>query len=365
MERTKKIVRTSILGILVNLVLVGFKALVGFLSGSIAILLDAVNNLSDALSSVITVIGAKLAARKPNRKHPFGLGRIEDLTSMLISVIVLTAGATSLWESIQKMIHPEAADYSAVTIVVIVAAVVTKFVLGVYVRRVGAKIRSDALIAMGSDAFFDAILSIGTLVAAVISLVWHLSVEGYVGALISFFILKAGIGLLSETLGKIIGVRAETELAEEIRGVVNAYPEVHGTYDLILHNYGPTQTIGSLHIEVDDSMTAHEIHKLTRTISADLYNRFSIIITVGIYASNDNTPKIREMKAQIEELIGSTPEILQMHGFYVDAEQMTVTFDMVVDFKADAQKIRKEICEKVQEMYPEYTFSVILDADYA
>ena len=184
-QRERKIIHTSLVGIGVNLVLVLFKAALGFVTGSIAILLDAVNNLSDALSSIITIIGTRLAGRRPDRKHPYGYGRVEYLTAVIIAVIVLMAGITSLKESAFKVISPEKASYSVVSLVIIAVAIAAKLLVGRYVKRVGEEINAQSLVASGSDALFDAILSLGTLIAAAASMIWGLSLEGILGVIIS------------------------------------------------------------------------------------------------------------------------------------------------------------------------------------
>ncbi|MBQ1619649.1 MAG: cation transporter, partial [Oscillospiraceae bacterium] len=206
-ERERTIIKTSVVGIATNVLLAAFKAVVGLLSRSIAVTLDAVNNLSDALSSVITIIGAKLGARQPDRKHPLGHGRVEYISSLLVAAIVLYAGITSLVESVKKIIHPEAADYSTVSLLIIAVAIAVKLVLGRYVKAQGEKVNSGALIASGSDASFDAILSASVLASAIIFLVWHISLEAYVGVVIAAFIIKAGIGMTTETLDDILGHR--------------------------------------------------------------------------------------------------------------------------------------------------------------
>lgn len=365
MNREQKIIRTSILGIGVNLILVAFKAIVGFISGSIAIILDAVNNLSDALSSVITIIGTKLANRAPDRKHPYGHGRIEYLAGVLIAVLVLVAGLTSLKESIEKILDPTQADYSVASLVIIVAAIIAKLLMGRYVKGVGEKINADTLVASGSDALFDAILSAGTLAAAIISLVGHISLEGWFGAVISGFIIKAGIEMLMDTLNSIIGKRADKDLTEALKAKISSFPQVRGVYDLTLHNYGPTQIIGSAHVEVPDDMRAQEIHKLTRNISTEVYMEFGIVLTVGIYASNNSDSQAEVIRADVEQAAHKHPEILQVHGFYVDAEQKTVTFDLVIDFKADREKVQAEMLEILRKKHPEYQFFVVLDSDYS
>ncbi len=364
MDRNKKIVRTSILGIAVNIILVLFKMLVGLLANSIAIILDAVNNFSDALSSLITIIGTKLASKAPDKKHPFGYGRIEDLTSVIISVIVLFAGVTSIRESIEKIIHPEETNYSIYSIIIIAVAIIVKFVMGSYVKGVGKKINSQSLIASGSDAFFDAVLSFATLVGAVINMIWGLQLEGILGAVISIIIIKAGIEMLMETLSSIIGTRTEADLSAKLKEKILSYDKIEGVYDLTLHNYGPTKIIGSVHIEVPDTLTAKEIHELTRKISEEIMSEFGIIMTVGIYASN-TSGKYGELRELVKKEIEKHKEVLEYHGFYIDEERKLLSFDIIVDFDYDAEKIRNEICENLAKEITEYNIYIVLDSDYS
>ena len=363
MDRRKSIVRVSVIGILANLVLVAFKAGVGLVTGSIAVILDAVNNLSDALSSVITILATKLAGRAPDKKHPYGHGRIENLSSVVIAVIVLLAGFTSFRESLEKVFHPESANYTAVSLIIIAVAVVVKFLLGRYVKAQGKKLNSESLVASGADATFDSIISLSTLVAAGASLLFHVSIEGYLGVVISVVILKAGVEILLESLNAIIGARVDSELAAKLKEKVNSMEGVHGSYDLVLHNYGPEKIIGSVHVEVDDTLTAREIHALTRRISQEIFMEFGIILTVGIYASNTGDERFREIRAGVEALLKEYPQVLQMHGFYGEGKH--ISFDLIVAFGQDAPAVREEILGKLREKYPEYAFDVVLDTDFS
>ncbi len=365
MDRSRRIIRTSMLGIAVNLVLVAFKAAVGLAANSIAVLLDAVNNLSDALSSIITIIGTRLAGRRPDKKHPYGYGRIEYLTGMLIAVIVLFAGVSSLKESAVKLIHPEEASYTAVSLVIIAVAVAVKFFIGRHVKAVGEEVRSQALVASGSDAFFDAVLSFATLVAATASLLWGWKLEGALGAVISLIIIKAGVEMLLETLNSITGTRADPELTRSLREKVCSYEGVRGAYDLALHSYGPTMTIGSVHIELDDGMTARDIHRLSRRIAADIYRQFGVVLTVGVYASNDSDAAGADIRAELERLCAEAPEILEMHGFYADGEDRRVMFDLVVDFAADGQAVCERVRRELEARWPDHRFDIVLDSDFS
>ena len=365
MDRSRRIVRTSVIGIAANLVLVAFKTAVGLATNSIAVILDAVNNLSDALSSIITIIGTKLSGKRPDKKHPYGHGRIEYLTSVAIALIVLLAGVTSLRESVEKAIHPTQTNYSAVSLVIIAAAVAVKLAMGRYVKKVGEEIGSGSLVASGSDATFDAVLSFSTLVAAAAKLLWNWQIEGILGVVISAFIIKAGVEMLMDPINSIIGTRADAELSVPLREMICSFPEVRGAYDLTLHNYGPSQTIGSVHIEVADSMTARKIHYLTRCISAKAFEEYGVILTIGVYAANDSSPELTEIRRTTEALAAQKPEILQMHGFFGDEEQKFVLFDLIVDFSADANAIKREITDELMKKYPKYRFDIVLDSDYS
>ena len=233
-NREKVIVQTSIIGILANLFLAGFKAGVGVFSNSISITLDAVNNLTDALSSVITIVGTRLANKAPDREHPLGHGRIEYLTASIISLLVLYAGFTSLIESGKKILHPEEPSYSVISLVIIFVAVLVKFFLSRFVKSRGEKVNSQNLIASGEDAGNDAILSLSVFLSALFFRFTKISLEAYVGVVISLFILKAGWELLQETLSQILGARADSKFTKEIKETINAIPGVFGTYDLFL-----------------------------------------------------------------------------------------------------------------------------------
>ena len=364
--RDKKIIRTSVFGILVNVMLVVFKGFVGFLANSIAVIMDAVNNLSDALSSVITIIGTKLSSRKPDKKHPYGHGRVEYLTSVVIAVIVLIAGVTSGYQSVLKIITPEKTDYKFYSYIIISVAVIVKLLFGTYVKRVGKKLNSQALVASGTDAFFDAVLSLGTLIAAILVMTTGILLfDGILGAIISLFILKSGFSILTETLDSIIGERADKQLTDDLKNEIAAFPEVLGVFDLTLHNYGPNKIIGTAHVEVPDDMTAKKIHKLSRNIAAIIYQKFGIILTVGVYAAGNTNPAHTTLKADLEKIIAEHPEVLQMHAFYVDEELKTISFDLIVDFKADAESIKNAIVEKLSALYPEYKYLVVLDTDFS
>ena len=361
------IVRTSVVGILANVFLAGFKAVVGLTANSIAIVMDAVNNLSDAASSVITIIGTKLAGKAPDKKHPFGYGRIEYLSAMLISMLVLYAGVTAFVESVKKIIHPDTPEYSAAGLIIVAVAVVVKIVLGRYVKGVGEKVNSDSLINSGADATMDSVISASTLVAAGIYLLFHISLEAWLGAIIAAVIIKSGIEMLRDTLSKILGERADAQLARDIKETINAYPEVSGAYDLVLHNYGPDAFNGSVHIEVPDTLSADDLDKLLRKIMVEVYQKHDVILTaIGVYSVNTKDPEAAAAREEVSRIVMAHPYVLQIHGFYLDKAEKLLRFDFVVSFDApDRGQVYREICESVQQAYPDYTLQVAMDTDFS
>ena len=363
-DREKVIVRTSVVGIVTNLLLVGFKAFVGLMSHSIAVILDAVNNLSDALSSVVTILGAKLGAKQPDKKHPLGYGRIEYLSSMIVAALVLYAGLTSLVESVKKIIHPEAAEYSVVSLIIIAVAILVKLGLGTYVKRQGQRVNSGALAASGSDALFDAILSASVLASAVIYLIWGVSLEAYVGVVISGFILKAGVEMMIETLNDIIGKREDAETTRELKRIICEEEGVLGAYDVTLFNYGPNRNYGSVHIELPDTLTVDEVDRMTRRIQSDVFGRTGVILTgIGVYSFNTKDDEAARMRNAIQKTVLDHDWALQMHGFYADTEKKTLRFDVVMSFDVDRKEALETLYGEVSALYPAYTALIVPDVD--
>ena len=363
-NREKTIVKTSVIGIITNLLLVGFKAFVGLVSNSISVILDAVNNLSDALSSVVTIIGAKLGAKQPDKKHPLGYGRIEYLSSMAVAALVLYAGITALVESIKKIINPEAAEYDTAAIVIISVAIAVKLVLGLYVKKQGKTVNSGSLVASGSDALFDAVLSASVLASAIIFLIWGVSLEAYVGVVISLFIIKAGIEMMIETLNEIIGKREDAETSRELKEIICEEESVLGAYDVTLFNYGPNKNYGSVHIELPDTMSVDDVDKITRRIQTDVYRKTGIILTgIGVYSHNTSNDEAAQMRNAVQKAVMTHDWALQMHGFYADTENKTLRFDVVLSFDVDRKEAVETLYKEIGAMYPEYNMTIIPDTD--
>ena len=366
MNRSSQIIRTSWVGIIANVLLAAFKAGVGLLASSVAIVMDAVNNLSDALSSVITIVGTKLSQRPADRKHPFGFGRIEYFSAIIIAVIVLTAGVTSLIESVKKIFNPTTPTYTTTTLIVIIVAIVVKLVLGQYVKKQGEKLKSDALIASGSDALFDAVITLATLVSAGVMLLWHVSLDGVLGALISLVIIKAGIEMLASPVNELLGAKISPELLSQIKREVADFDGVHGVFDIIVHNYGPDVQIGSLHVNVLDTMDAHQIHGLTRRISEEMFARHGIVMTVGVYAVATGDNKRAQLQHTVMQALAAHEHIEQVHGFYYFEDERRVSIDVVPDITIhDDAAFIEELRAELQPLVPDSQVSIVIDHNYS
>ncbi|MBO4878405.1 MAG: cation transporter [Ruminococcus sp.] len=366
-NRDRTIIRTSIIGIAANIFLSAFKATVGLISHSIAITLDAVNNLSDAGSSIITIIGTKLAGKQPDKEHPWGHGRAEYLSAMVIAVIILYAGITSLVESIKKIISPQTPDYSAASLIIVCIAIVVKIVLSKYVKKTGIRVNSDPLINSGTDAMNDVFISASTLAAAIIFLLTGLSLEAWLGAVISVIIIKSGIGMLRGTISDLLGHRVSRETVTAVHDTLMEFPEINGVFDIIFHDYGPDRLNCSVHAEVPHTMTAVEIDQLERNAALEVYNRHGIILTaMSIYAMNEEDEDFCSIRDDISGIALSHDHVIQVHGFSLDRATNTIHFDMIVDFGVkDRISVYDHVVEEIREKYPDHTVLCTLDTDFS
>lgn len=363
-SREHIIYRTGIIGIITNIFLAGFKAALGLFSNSIAIVLDAVNNLSDVISSVVTILGVKFANKSPDKKHPLGHGRIEYLSAMSVSAIVLYAGVAAFAEAIKKIIHPIEPKHSVVSIIIISASIVIKLLLGFYVKKKGKAVGSAALIASGKDALFDAAVSFSVLISIIVFFGTGKSIEAYIGLLISIFIIKSGIEMLLETFDDVLGKRAEASLTKKIKELLAEEPEVRGAYDLIIYNYGHEKNYASVHLELPDYMTVEEVDVLTRHAQEKVFKETGVIlIGVGVYSYNTRNDEASALRNLVLDTVLAFDWALQLHGFYVDTEKKDMRFDVVLSFDIEQEKGVEILMNAVREKLPDYTIKISPDVD--
>ena len=368
-KREKGIVATSSIGIGGNVVLVAMKAIIGIITGSIALIVDAVNNLTDALSSIITIIGTKLSNKKPDRKHPYGHGRVEYVTSTIIGALILFAGGMAIYESIVSIIdhfkNGTMPEFTNISLIIISVAILIKLGLGIFYRIRAKQLNSDVLKASGLDALFDAILSLGTLVSAIVALFANTYIEGYVGIAIGLFILRSGFGVVRDSISQIIGQRIDDETTTKIKHEIAEVPGVDGVYDLILNSYGTNKFIGSVHIGVKNDISAVDIMDLEKKISGLMYFKHNIIMTVGIYAQDTEDEETQEMLTYLLGAIKENPNILQVHGFYINREINIVSFDIVLSFdEKDPEGAAEAIRQNIKVQFPKYNYICNIDYDY-
>ncbi len=360
--RYKKILHTSLIGILVNIGLVIIKSIFGVMAGSIAMLMDALNNLTDVVSSVVTIAGLKLSEKAPDEDHPMGHGRIEYISAVIVAIIIIYAGATAGFESIKKILKPTVTNYSGYSILILLITIFTKYSLGNFVKHRGEENSSPALIASGQDAINDCMISLAVLVSAILSIFAHIQIDAYIGLLIALCIIKAGFELLLDDMNDILGKRADRELADRLKAYISGFEEVLDVHDLVLHNYGPERLIGSVVIDVDSNMTANEIYKISHHIKDDVLDAYNIILSaIGICVVNSESNDMRdEIIRRLEHIDG----ILQVHGVHIDIEEKSIDLDVIVSFDAQyPDAVVDHARMHLTESYPDYTIDIHSDRD--
>lgn len=363
-SRTKQIIITSNIGIVLNLLLAIAKAIIGLMSNSIAVVSDAINNLTDAFSSIVTLVTTYLSSKPADKDHPYGHGRAEYVGSIIISVVILYIGFSTMIEAIKKIIQPEVANYDFKTFLIIILSFLLKIIISIYFISVGKKVKSNNLIASGEDARFDAVISFSTLICAIIFIFTQINLEAYLALIISLVIVKVGIQLIRSTMSIIEGERIDSNLSKAIKESIKKFDKVKGVFDLTLNNYGADRLLGSVHVEVDHAMTADEIDDLSREIQDKIKKEFSIILTaVGIYAIDLDDKSINDMHHELLHIIAKYEDILQIHGFSVNREEKHMHFDMVVKFGSESERIRKEVIQKMNEIYRDYEINIAIDID--
>ena len=365
--RNRKIIKTSIIGIIANFILVIFKVAVGFLSGSIAIILDAVNNLSDTLSSIVTIAGVKFANRAPDKNHPLGHGRFEYLGTAMIATVISYIGFTAIFESIGKIINPNEVNYTFITFLVVSVSVIIKILIGRYYKKIAKQVDSDSLKNSGFDAMMDALISAATIVAGLIYVIWGISIEAYLATLISVFIIYSGFRMLRESFSVILGERVDSDLSRRIKQAICEIDGVYGAYDLLIHDYGTGRSYASVNIDVLDTLSVVEVDDISREVRRLVGQRFRIYVSsVGIFPINTKDKHTVEVRNNIKAMMLMNDHIRQIHGFRIDEKAKEITFDVVIDFSVEDQNaLRRRIIKELKRVYPDYHFVISIDLDFS
>lgn len=347
--RTSYGVLGSITGIVVNLILAAAKYIAGILSGSISVTADAINNLSDAGSSIVSLLGVKIAAKPADKDHPYGHGRVEYISALIVSFFVLFMGIELLKSSVQKIIHPEPVEFKFVSLAILILSILCKLWLGVFNKTLGKKINSVPMMAVMKDSFSDCLATSVAAISIIVSAFSKINIDGYLGVIVAMFIFIAGFGILKETLGDILGRAPEEEFVEELTEKIMSYPPVCGVHDMIIHDYGPACRFASAHAEVPSNGDIMEIHDIIDIIERDVYNEFGMLISIHMDPVVIDDDRINELRSLTAETVKEIHPELTIHDFrVVDGPTHTnLIFDTVVPH--GIKETDREICQKIEE----------------
>lgn len=368
-EKKRRVYGTlgAVVGIFLNICLFAGKYLAGFLSGSIAIMADAFNNLSDAGSSFISLIGFVFSGKKPDLDHPFGHGRIEYLAGLGVSFLILLMGVELAKNSVQKILHPVSVQISTLSIAVLSASILVKLYMAYYNHAIGKKIRSATMAATATDSLSDAAATTVVLLAMLFLAVTGINIDGYCGILVAVFILAAGIGAAKETVSPLLGQAPDPEFVKEIKELVMQHEEVLGIHDMAVHDYGPGRVMVSLHAEVSGDGNIYELHDLIDRIERELKEKLHCETVIHMDPIDVGNVKTVEMKEEMVKLVKAIDERLTIHDFRMvtGTTHHNMIFDVVIpaDFKLSQEELKDIIQKKVWEKWSDYY--VVIDVDTA
>jgi len=358
----------GIVGILLNILLFLGKFLAGTFSNSIAITADAFNNLSDAGSSFITLIGFKLAGEKPDQDHPYGHGRIEYLSGLFVSFLILLMAIELLKSSVVKIRHPEETLFSPLVIVILIASICVKWYMAFYNQKVGEKIHSSALLATATDSKSDSISTLLVLVSTIVSYFFGIQIDGYCGLLVGIFIFYSGIQATKDTINPLLGQAPEKEYVEKIQQLVTSHDLILGIHDMMIHDYGPGRVMVSLHAEVPADGDIQEMHDLIDHIENDLARECHCEAVIHMDPISVNDPLTNELKEQVARIILTIDDALMFHDFriVVGPTHTNLIFDVLVPYRfaMTDQTLTQTIDAKVKELNPQYFTVIKIDHTY-
>ncbi len=352
--RTSYGVLSSIVGICCNVMLFGLKMLIGMVINSISVMADAFNNLSDAASAIISFIGVKLAERPADKEHPFGHGRFEYLSALAVAFLILQVGFTLFKSAISKIFHPEEIEFNLILIIFLCISVLIKLWLMLFNRKLGKRIRSTVMIATSADSRNDVIVTSATIISAIVSGATGLNIDGYIGVLVSVFVMLAGFNIAKDTLEPLLGEAVDRELYEKVSRMVQSYEGIVGTHDLIIHNYGPTQRMATIHAEVPNNINFEMAHETIDRIERDILERMDIFLVIHMDPIEVDNEMVNDKKRMVLDIILGLEPKASIHDFrLVNGEhQINLIFDLVLPYsytKDMKQKLLSSIVEELRK----------------
>lgn len=367
-DRTKIGLISGIFGVVLNLSLFIVKISIGFFVNSIAVLADAFNNLSDALSSVITIVGFKLSNIPADKEHPYGHGRMEYITALVIAVLVLLVGFEFSKSSIDRIRNPKDLNFQLIPFLILILSITLKFFLYSFNKSLSVKIESPALLATATDALGDIFTTIVIALSLVISNFTHFPIDGYIGLLVSIIIIYSGFSLIKDTISTLLGKTLDDNILKEIENSILEYKYITGVHDLNIHNYGPGKTLGTIHVEFPDNVSVMDIHRVIDQAEREISNKFNIDMLIHMDPITSNKKEVK-MKDEIRKCLESKKEIFSIHDFRINYEDKEIIFDLIVDGDIicspdEETTIIDETCKYVSKLYPNYNINIKLSKEF-
>jgi cation diffusion facilitator family transporter len=367
--RTSYGILSSIVGILCNLFLFGVKLSVGIIINSISVMADAFNNLSDAASSVISFIGVKLAGKPADKEHPFGHGRFEYIAALAVAFLVLQVGFSLFQSALQKVLHPEALSFNPVLTAILCLSVLVKVWMMFFNRRLGKRIKSTVMLATSADSMGDVVVTSATIISTVIAGLTGLKIDGFMGLVVSIFVMIAGFRIAKDTLEPLLGQAIEKDVYEKITCLVESYEGIVGTHDLIIHNYGPTHRMATIHAEVPNDLNFETAHETIDRIERDVLNKLDIFLVIHMDPIEVNNAMVVEKKKLVLDIIKSLEEKATIHDFrIVNGElQINLIFDLVLPFsytKEAEQRLLTRIVEEIRKYDTRYQCIITMENSF-
>ena len=367
--RTDYGVLTSVVGILCNVLLFAGKLAVGMVMRSVSVMADAFNNLSDAASSVIGFVGVKMAGKPADREHPFGHGRIEYIAALVVAFLVIQVGLTFFKSSLDKIRHPEDLSFDLVSMLILTASVAVKLWLGRFNKALGKRINSSVMQAAAADALGDVVTTLATMGSILFFHFTQINIDGFVGLLVSLVVMWAGIGIARDTLEPLIGQPVDPKLYREISEFVESYDGILGSHDLIVHNYGPTRSLASIHAEVPNDVDIETSHEIIDKIERDAVKKLGLFLVIHMDPVAVKDERVAELKEQVISVLQEIDSHLSLHDFRVvdGEEQINLIFDVVVPHsytENEMKQLRRDIVEKVNQLDSRYQCVITLEYGY-
>lgn len=367
--RTSYGVLSSFVGIICNVILSTVKMIVGIIINSISVTADAANNLSDAASSVISFIGVKVAGRPADKEHPFGHGRAEYIAAFAVAFLILQVGFNLLKSSFQKVLKPEAIEFDPLLVGVLFLAVLVKLWMMLFNRKLGKKINSSVMLATSADSMGDVIVTSATIISTIIAGVTGLKIDGYMGVIVSLFVMFAGFRIAKDTLEPLLGQAVERDVYEKLTNMVQSYEGIVGTHDLIIHNYGPTRLMATIHAEVPNDIDFEKAHETIDHIERDVMEKLDIFLVIHMDPIEMNDSMVLEKREMVLDIIEELEPKATIHDFRIvnGEHQINLIFDLVIPYsysKDAAQKLLASIVEQIRGNDPRYNCIITMENSF-